>query len=162
MTQADIAARFLDMAHTEQANRKAGDRLHFRPTPERAPFGTAIPEGDVEIVEVVDHGSATPYSPRFTYVVRALDGSGTQGTDDRELTEIEPAAEAPKAPTAAQLFNQMMKIDRQVGVLELQIVNALDHGAHAVANRARAMIARRRARRAELAAQWNAMRGVTE
>ena len=75
------------MTRTEQAKYKAGDRLHFTPLASRAPFGTAIAEGDVEVVEVVDHGSPTPYSPRFTYVVRALDGSGTQGTDDRELTE---------------------------------------------------------------------------
>lgn len=86
-----------------QAKYKAGDRLHFTPSADRAPFGTAIAEGDVVIVEVVDHGSATPYSPRFTYVVRALDGSGTQGTDDRELTEIEPAKVRKPAPLSATM-----------------------------------------------------------
>lgn len=59
--------------------------------------------------------------------------------------------------TAAQLFDQIMKIDRQVGFLELQIVNAIDHQAPAVADRARAMIGRRLAKRAELAAQWIAL-----
>lgn len=91
------------MTHTggqqgQQAKRKTGDRLYFRPSPDRAPFGTAISEGEVVVTEVVDHGSATPWAPRFTYVVRALDSSmiikswygcsdGMQGTDDRELGE---------------------------------------------------------------------------
>jgi hypothetical protein len=79
------------MTSTEQAKYRVGDRLHFRPSPARAPFGTIIGEGEVVVIEVVDHLTATQYSPRFTYVVRALRG-GTQGTDDRELTEPEPAA----------------------------------------------------------------------
>jgi hypothetical protein len=86
----------------EQAKYKAGDRLYFRPLADRAPFGTAIREGLVTVTQVVDHGSATPYSPRFTYVVRALDDSGTQGTDDRELTE--PAAEPGKCPGCGRGF----------------------------------------------------------
>lgn len=61
--------------------------------------------------------------------------------------------------TQAQLFDQMMRIDRQVGLLELQLVNAIEHRSPAVANRARRMIGRRRAKRAELAAQWNALQG---
>lgn len=71
---------------SEQAKYAVGDRLHFRPSPTRAPFGTVISEGAVTVTEVVDHGSATAYSPRFTYVVQAADGE-TQGTDDRELVE---------------------------------------------------------------------------
>lgn len=77
----------------EQAKHAAGEWLYFTPTADRAPFGTVIPEGLVEVVEVVDHGSATPWSPRFTYVVRAFDGTDKQGTDDRELTEFDPMAE---------------------------------------------------------------------
>jgi len=88
----------------ERAKYKAGDRLHFTPGAMRAPHGSAIAECDVEVVEVVDHVTATPYSPRFTYVVRALDGSGRQGTDDRELTEIEPAAEPGKCPGCGRAF----------------------------------------------------------
>lgn len=79
------------MTDTKQAKYKAGDRLYFRASLSRAPFGTAIPNGVVTVTEVVDHSSATPYSPRFTYVVRARDGR-TQGTDDRELTENESEA----------------------------------------------------------------------
>lgn len=71
---------------TEVATYKEGDRVHFRPMSERAPFGTMIGEGDVIVTKVVDHGAATQHSPRFTYVVEALDGSGTQGTDARELS----------------------------------------------------------------------------
>lgn len=85
------------------AKYKAGDRLHFRPTPERAPFGTAIDEGDVIVTEVVDHGHATHTSPRFTYVVRELNGAGTQGTDDRELSEIEPTAAPAKVRGPARV-----------------------------------------------------------
>jgi hypothetical protein len=59
--------------------------------------------------------------------------------------------------TAKQLFNEMMKIDREVGVLELQISNAIDYRSRAVADRARRMIATRWAKRAALAAEWNEM-----
>lgn len=65
-----------------------GARLYFHPGTERAPFGTVIGEGAVIVTKVVDHGSATQHSPRFTYVVEALDGSGTQGTDARELSAL--------------------------------------------------------------------------
>lgn len=78
--------------NTTAATYQIGDRLHFRPSPARAPHGTAIPEGPVTVVEVVDHGSATAYSPRFTYVVTAADGR-RQGTDDRELTVLEDSAD---------------------------------------------------------------------
>jgi len=77
---------------------KVGDRLYFRPSSSRAPFGTVISEGEVLVTEVVDHESATEWSPRFTYVVRALNPSriikgglglgGLQGTDERELSSI--------------------------------------------------------------------------
>ena len=75
----------------EQATYRPGDRAHFRPAPFRSPFGTNIGEGDVTVIEVVDHVTATAYSPRFTYIVQAHDGE-TQGTDDRELTEVDDAA----------------------------------------------------------------------
>lgn len=75
----------------ETATHKVGDRLHFTPGPERAPFGSIIGECDVAVIEVVDHGTkhlvGYPNAPRFTYVVRADNGK-TQGTDDRELTEV--------------------------------------------------------------------------
>ena len=114
LTEAGLAVAAAARAQAAAvAKYKAGDRLHFRPTPERAPFGTAIAESDVEIVEVVDHGSATPHSPRFTYVVRALDGGGTQGTDDRELTEIEPMEEIEiPAITVAQRIDHFIKADQ--------------------------------------------------
>lgn len=78
------------------ATYQVGDRLHFRPSPDRGPFGTAISEGEVIVTQVVDHGPNDNRGPRFTYVVRALDpsmiiksasglDSDTQGTDDREL-----------------------------------------------------------------------------
>lgn len=85
----------------ETAKYAVGNRLHFRPMPARAPFGTNIGECDVIVTEVVDHSSATAYAPRFSYVVRELNGSETQGTDDRELTEI-PASTTIPAVTAAQ------------------------------------------------------------
>jgi len=66
----------------------------------------------------------------------------------------------PNARAATRLFNAMMKIDRECGLLERQISNAIDYRATAVANRARRMIASRHARRAELAAQWNTLRGA--
>jgi hypothetical protein len=88
----------------QSAKYEVGDRLHFTPSAGRAPLGTAIDECDVIVTEVVDHGSPTPHSPRFTYVVRALNGSGTQGTDDRELTEI-TIPTAPDAQTTIKLAN---------------------------------------------------------
>lgn len=102
--------------NARSAKYEVGDRLHFTPSACRAPHGTAIDECDVTVTEVVDHGSPTPHSPRFTYVVRALNGSGTQGTDDRELTEI-----TIPAVTDAQRKDSFLAASMTVGQVSLEL-----------------------------------------
>jgi hypothetical protein len=99
------------MTHTEsqqgRARYGAGERLYFRPSADRAPFGASIPEGLAIVVQVVDHGSATLYAPRFSYVVQSVAGGGMQGTDERELT-----AAAESEPAAAMVADISATIDR--------------------------------------------------
>lgn len=93
MLNADVAAPTTLMGD-EQAAHKVGDRVHFTPSPERAPFKSVIGECDVTVIEVIDHGAEPltgfPPAPRFSYVVQADNGE-RQGTDDRELTVPEVA-----------------------------------------------------------------------
>ena len=117
VTEGNVRWHIVDVSAPHSApaaTYKVGDRLHFRPTPERAPFGTIIDEGDVTVVEVVDHGSATAHSPRFTYVVRAANGE-TQGTDDRELTEIAATAATIPLSAPADLATRMVEMGVAVG-----------------------------------------------
>jgi hypothetical protein len=133
----------------QSAKYEVGDRLHFTPSAIRAPHGTAIDEGDVIVTGVVDHGSPTPHSPRFTYVVRALNGSGTQGTDDRELTEITiPAVtDAQRAQSADAAQSTVLRACQALATItstlfdhdtDAEMVEALAADLHALADQLRA------------------------
>jgi len=133
----------------QSAKYAEGDRLHFTPSASRAPHGTAIDEGDVIVTKVVDHGSPTPYSPRFTYVVRALNGGETQGTDDRELTEITiPAVtDAQRAQSADAAKSTVLRACHALTTIaptlflhhaDAEMVKALAADLHALADQLRA------------------------
>lgn len=77
----------------EGAEHQVGDELYFIPCKERQ-FPAYIPAGEVVVTKVVDHGQATMYSPRFTYVVQVSNvPAATQGTDTTELHKV---GEVPK------------------------------------------------------------------
>lgn len=90
------------MTHTEntEPTYAVGQWLYFTPSEARAPHGAIVPEGAVIVTDVVDHGTANVHgAPRFSYVVRAIGGTWTQGTDDRELSELPDAATLPEPRT---------------------------------------------------------------
>lgn len=86
---AEVVAQMVAERETvEGAEHQVGDRLYFIPSKERQ-YPAFIPADEVVVKKVVDHGQATAYSPRFTYVVQLVDvPTATQGTDATELHKI--------------------------------------------------------------------------
>lgn len=69
----------------EGAEHQAGDEVYFIPSRDRK-HPAYIPAGKVVVKRVVDHGEATVYAPRLSYVVQVVGvPEATQGASPDEL-----------------------------------------------------------------------------